>query len=52
MRSGPPLLEWDWGLNKGRVYSSYCLFSLPPNLVGRGDVTLAGWGPLLCQVRG
>lgn len=38
MRSGPPLLEWDWGLNKGRVYSSYSLYSAYPQ-TWWGEVT-------------
>lgn len=52
-RAGPWLLGWEWGLNKGRDHHWVCcLFNLPSNLVrGGGDVSLAGWRPLLPEVR-
>lgn len=47
---GPHFLE---GLNKGRVYAGSSVYSASlQTWWGGGDVSLAGWGTLLCEIRG
>lgn len=46
-------MEWEWGLNKGRVYAGFSVYSVSPQTWWAGsDVSLVGWGTLLCEVRG